>query len=343
VPNWTPLRASALVAQRQWVINEYHDEQKLTNPSGTKYGPLAGLSGSPDLQTNTLADYDAAGDAGLWVAVVDVDSAGTMPMLPEYTHLHLALGRHCVILAHTAGAANDAGWKGYVFKQTDPQCTRSTPPPAAAELDVIAEQYGASSTAADYPPVVRWDEAQNNHPVIGVRCALAWCELGPNGFAKRPPKHFTNPSGNLPHGREADVKGWHDEQRLAVLNAGGHPIPGAMYATAVPIPGLDATNEATFADWKQIATIWLPSNPPGGSEYADKWHLQPGENVLEMKATSPTTWLARLRNNPNANLVVIREDHAGSYVPGTARWRWKDSDEVLWVRCSTGCCSVSPQ
>ena len=46
---------------------------------------------------------------------------------------------------------------------------------------------------------------------------------------------------------------------------------------------------------------------------------------------------------------AYRTDHAGVKdlngnpvdIPGTARWKWDEDDEKLWVRCPQGCCTVN--
>jgi hypothetical protein len=43
---------------------------------------------------------------------------------------------------------------------------------------------------------------------------------------------------------------------------------------------------------------------------------------------------------------VIRRDHGGAFqklgmaFPGFVRWRWRNNDETIWIRCDQGCCEV---
>lgn len=342
VPAWTG--GTSLSADVQWQIPEYHDEQKLTDPSGRTYGPLAEISAAPALgDLDTVAEFDQAGAAGVWVAVIDVLPG--LPLTPQYAALHLGYGRHCVILSHDPASPPNAGWRGFVFLQTDVACTHPAPPPAATELKVIAIVDPAFPNASDLPAAARFGEAQNNIPIFGLRCAAAWCEFGPSNFQDRPPKHRTTPGNTLPPSRPANVKGWHDEQRLAVPRPGGGLEASTFYASVTPIANLEHTDHTNFQSFQQIATIWLSADPPPNSDYATKWHLRRGATVLEMRADATgTTWQARIRGDTLSRLLVHRADHgAGAIVPGTARWRWSDQDEYIWVRCSTGCCSVRAQ
>ena len=43
----------------------------------------------------------------------------------------------------------------------------------------------------------------------------------------------------------------------------------------------------------------------------------------------------------SAYRCVHRRIHSGEEIPGAVRWRWKEDDETMWVRCPQGCCTVN--
>ena len=102
-------------------------------------------------------------------------------------------------------------------------------------------------------------------------------------------------------------------------------------------------------DWPLVATIHMARGPRGKlpDKYAKGYGLAFGSNNMWLHADSGKTsagkdtvfWKARI---DTSLFDVIREEHPGYVVPGTARWGWSDGDEQVWVACMVGCCMVKP-
>jgi hypothetical protein len=157
------------------------------------------------------------------------------------------------------------------------------------------------------------------------------------------------------------VKGWYDEQYLAVP-AGPDLVPGTALGTIFPAADLEANVEADFdKTWKQVAVVSLSAASP---KYEDRFNfiLGPaplGRSVIslckgDVKACLPPSatvnqcdqlgdpWWAKIVSGTTTRYrCVIRRQHPGVLIPGAARWRWQVDDEDMWIRCPTGCCHVT--
>ena len=232
---------------------------------------------------------------------------------------------------------------------------------AATELRVRAETF-EGFTGDDIPAVARWDwDPRTGQYSIGLKCGAAWCEVGP-----RPT--FASSAGLMvdaawPKGkrRVRRIKGWYDEQWLAVPN-NVRPMsrPGASSAAVRPAAGLmghvipdtllkDRTADQFRNDWVEVATVRIP-DVAGSRNYASKLGLRPGENQLFLRGdVSSRNWKARVipPGGTPVEFDVIRHDHSADVaaipwfrIPATTRWRWMPDDETIWARCLEGCCEV---
>jgi hypothetical protein len=315
----------ALIA---WNIPEYHDEQRLVDGSGG-FGPEAYIFASPYLDGFTSVSQIAEqGTPGLLVAVVVVEGSSTSPLPPTYTKLGLKGGINCLWLAHQPGSAGGP-WRGRISAAgPNRECSRTQP---TSDLAVIRTAHPQHGNHADYPPVGRFSEASDGQPLLGVKCLNAWCEFGPSGFASRPPRQASS-------SKKGRIKGWHDEQRLA-LDASGTLRP-SIGASVIPEDDLAGRGVADFqSGWTKVATIHIHDDPTG-TKYAD-WGLRLGANTLELREIGGV-WRARV--TPSAGgpqrewLRVIRHVHFDAVVPATARWRWSSLDDGVWVPCGLACC-----
>jgi hypothetical protein len=121
----------------------------------------------------------------------------------------------------------------------------------------------------DFPPVARWDW-DGLHHFIGIMCGPAWCEIGEPGF---------NSSPSYPGDKTHVVKGWYDEQRLAIKNADGMLVPSPVVGTVFPTPGLLAVRDTGSAaisrftgSWVDVASVALSQASPN---YKEKLNLDP--------------------------------------------------------------------
>ncbi len=325
-------------AQMPWAVNEAHDGQHLA--SGATYGPLVLAYSSPYLggfmRDEDFADQEAA---GMLVAIIYVEtSPGPLPS--PYGELHLARGLNCVHAVFQA-----PNWTGYITPTTPTgpnglsECPRSYPQNTTTQLAVSPRPgFGPYPTPAEVPPVTRLTEWQIDHYAIGFRCGARWCEMGSPGFTYRAP---AAEAGALT--KERVIKGWHDEQRLAVVGPGGTLVPSDLVAKATPVANLQGFSAADFDAEKRVGTLWFagPVDPVKHKKYFGVGFRQ-GENKVFARRLSPTSWQTRIEfaGGGERTFVTKREPHPDISVPGTMRWYWNDTDEGLWYRCGGACCEV---
>lgn len=347
--------AAKHIGKMYFDIPEYHDEQHFQT-SNTDFGPLVYLYASPFLgMYQNLGDIVEQGQFGSFAAQIEVEGTPGTALPPEYTNLNLQVGINCVWLANT-GSIN-TGWVAYVTPASGlGECVRPLEGSAVPQLRVSRTSDRAKFTHADYPPVARFSEARfmapqtYGQPLIGVKCLDGWCEIGPPTDSPR------TVTLGPEFGRYGAIKGWHDEQVLALEDAAGVLRP-SVRASLIPVPTLAATRLTTFPvinptpvnsalGWVVVATIILDTDPAPGSKY-ERWGLLGGENYLYLRRITPTAgkeWQMSVINSRLPSRViwenVTREAHTDVPVPATARWRFASFDPTgVWVRCGEACCS----
>jgi len=349
-------------------INEYHDEQKLSD-GAQGYGPFAHVFATPTTETfSHVAQFNGHGTEGALVAVVWVEE-GELPQ--TYQRLNLTTGVNCVRLAHV-GPTGTANWSAYI-RPADPttlQCPPNVPTGAGPTnlLEVHYNQLPGHSALRDYPGSARFADATfptaggaTSQPVIGVKCLAGWCEIGPQSFTSVRPLN----DAYAVLGSRGVIKGWHDEQRLAVMEAG--KLMPKLRATVTPQPNIETLDDDAFAcaancggttgtrvtnanGWRLVAVITF-FDDPANTVYAERG-LKLGPNTVEIRNNLDlNVWEARVTpaTVSGAGFVssgqpilrtVMRHRHYDVSVPGTARFKWSHKDETVWVRCSQGCCEV---
>lgn len=128
----------------------------------------------------------------------------------------------------------------------------------------VVRTYFKHDTA---PPVARWDwDRDNNTQHIGIACGIAWCDIGKAGFHPSRPHAL---STGAPNDRVIAVKGWYDEQRLAVPStmvtafaSATALIPGHVIGTFVPMPDLGSDAGPSVGSrydgkWVRVATVGM--------------------------------------------------------------------------------------
>ena len=124
----------------------------------------------------------------------------------------------------------------------------------------------------DYPAVARWDwDPVNQHQYVGIMCGNGWCEIG------RQLEHPFTPSrrygtaelaGRPP--KVVGVKGWYDEQYLAVPGGPGQMVPSSARGTVIPDSDLAKRDSAAFVGrWVRVAHIAIDTvgATAGAAEY----------------------------------------------------------------------------
>ena len=233
------------------------------------------------------------------------------------------------------------------------------------DLEVQRHLMPGYGSPDDYSVLARWDwDRAKQRQFIGISCGVAWCEVGtPSGAASMAK------TDNVVFGKVVDVKGWHDDQSLAVAQTGGGLIPSPVRGAAIPDPALGSYNTiAQFGHWASVAEIQLTQPYQG---LAAKWHIPmtemgtvlrvsmcaglcPGLPDTTTKAgyciqpSGEPSWWARIQYGSGGVVYrcIARRDHSaelagtGLHIPAAARWHWVAHDETLWTRCLEGCCEV---
>ena len=315
-------------------IPEFHDCQRLTIHGGRAFGPLVGVWARNRLEAVREEMYRKA----TGVPVAELYDFTTSPYRP----LGIAPGYNCLYLKM------GARWEARMVSQKGADtCPEEIDARAwAVGHPLRVERHTDAADLGQIPAAARWDyDEQSGLHYIGVRCGDAWCEIGNRNapfktstwYANRPTEH---------------IKGWYDEQWLAVPDAGGRLVPGPR-TRLYPTADLERMPEARFECRSpcRLRDAWVPVAHAafvntGHPSYISKLNLRPGVvSEISMRFERTATgnrWAARIiSGGDTAYKKVLRVDHTGSFVPGTARWQWRENDERAWVRCPAGCCSVT--
>jgi hypothetical protein len=221
-------------------------------------------------------------------------------------------------------------------------------------------------TLPDYPPVARWaSDPRSGAMFISLVCGAAWCEVGRKdklaGFAST---QYVSTSPDPAERRVMEVRGWYDEQPLAVI-VNGKPVPSHAVATMVPHRDLDSYTEESF-----VTGHWLPAVHivvrGALSKYQQKLNLEASTDLANAnegflckgisKDCIPQGRLREVAQCANETqprmfgkivsvlgktryFCVNRSFHqVKKKIPGTVRWAWFDDDEGGWWRCPNSCC-----
>ena len=323
---------------RTWL----HTDDQRFNTDGS-YGPVAYIAPADTLEFRTLRAFHAAGNNGTLTAVILVDTTYGASLRDAYTGLGLAGGFNCVNLQYDSTLQPTKRWKAYVYPAQGASSHCALPTPLPAELTVRRVTNPRFLAMEDVPPVARFHEGRRDgarRPFFGMKCAEGWCMVLPaNADSSRLPHAGVNVDR-----REWAMHGWHDVQRVALVDHNRRPVPSSIRGSVVPVRGLRDINRPEFtAGYQQVATVVFHDDIRG-TKYADRYHFVRGRNHVFLKrdTSSPTGWRAQVRNISGTFELPVSQHLHGRAVPGTARFRWIDTDEGLWVRCEDGCCKVIP-
>jgi hypothetical protein len=345
-------------------IPEYHDCQRFIREDGDTYGSLYAIYAAFHLESLPCGlgrcGYGASGAVGIPAATI-LSYGG------RYAPLSIQNGFNCLYLW------DPPDWKAVIIPQgANPDCRVKRvvePLPSEAHvLPVHVVQPGGSPPFRDreYPPVARWDwDSSTNHQFIGIRCGLAWCEIG--GTSRMYPP--TVPGFDAVPGISAStamsnavtrVKGWFDAERLAVMlanptGAGLKVRPSRITGFIVPNPVLGDLQASHFArKWVHVAWALVDA------DYKSTVHFSKGRNKislcngaleecelqrnrLECRDTTNVSWWAMVEDSAGSvyyRCVTFRGYPSGIDVPGTVRWRWQADDQTNWIKCPSGCCEL---
>ncbi|MGQ0816045.1 MAG: hypothetical protein ACT4O1_16560 [Gemmatimonadota bacterium] len=360
-------------------IPEFHDCQRLLKQDST-YGPLVAIYASSRLDS-AMADLyrlnpmeERRGKQGRRIVTTPraprsaqrsawALAIGTILSFDgDYPQLNIKRGFSCVYLA---GSLQNGLAAWIVFNGNNPRCA-----PRLSISEVTANGFllevlpytVAGMTDEDYPPAARWDwDSVNAKQYIGFKCGAAWCEVGIPDFT--PSRRWTAPSSMTSRleRRVFEIKGWYDEQLLAIKDPGTTaPRPSSILGTVFPDPGLDTLASGTFSTERPAVFVMISKD--SANYYKNKFnylaYTPPTNRVvlaklnrLWIRNTTATGWNNKIFSHLGTNDRVRREifrDHSadiatGNFViPGNARWRWVLSDETVWKGCDAGCCESQP-
>jgi hypothetical protein len=278
---------------------------------------------------------------------------------PEPAHVFVA---HVVPVDATADGAVEC-------PVGDPERLASFPP-LAVTATPLASLVGTPGVAAlSGFSAARWDADFGNggrSQHISIRCGDSWCDVMPRDAAGPVPD--LRPDG-IPADAMADVKGWYDQQYLALPDPAkpGTLMPGPTLATYIPVHKLGSFMDPQFGEWRVVGYIHLSG---ASAHYEEKLNLEPGWNTVSLRRGELTDeetpsrdcrgpevgsedaaknklnpWKVRI-GTPGGRVSYYcsyQHTHPGPAqdLPGIVRWRWLDDDETTWQRCSAGCCPIS--
>jgi Bacterial Ig-like domain (group 2) len=199
---------------------------------------------------------------------------------PGYTALGIGPNFSCLYVYFDASGQLKAKMVNVVQLQSYPTaCLNAVNPlvtfPGEKALAVVRSRPGGMMAATDYPAVARWQwDPQTGKQFIGISCpdrsGGGWCEIGdpvdPQSRPFAPPDGYVLPAG-APAGdrRVIQIKGWHDEQFLAIPITVGSPDlkPSKLLGTVIPHPAIKQvtkprlSNAARQTDLRQPVE-WTP-------------------------------------------------------------------------------------
>lgn len=350
-------------------IPEFHDCQRFIRRDGT-YDSLYAIYAAFHLDSLPCGlNRCGVGQTG----AVAAPAATILSYGGTYASLGIGNGFNCLYLW------GPPDWKAVMIPQYDnPDCRyrRSVDPlpTTVIPLSVRAIQPASVPPFRDreYPPVARWDwDSLSRLQFIGIRCGLAWCEVGapsvaPTGSPPLPTPLPFDPVTGLNAATATTkavtmVKGWFDAQRLAeaipAATTGGMRVrPSGVYGYIVPNPVLGDLQQSHFdATWVHVAWAIVDANYHSTVQFVrgrNKISLcygtatrcrVPPDKVGCSEETTNIMWWAKIQapGGPEAyRCVVWRGYPTGIDVPGTVRWRWQANDETNWIKCPSGCCEI---
>ena len=331
------------------MVPEYHDCQRFVMGNGS-FGPMIAIFASSGL--DSVADPPPGPYSATNVVITgraDKAAATILNYDLPYEPLRIEHGVNCLYLATVNGE-----WKAHIV-------------PAASDRDCLTPSFSGGSELSvsampgpkgpDIPPVARWDwDPTSQQHYIGIRCGSKWCEV----YSHSVQTLHSSPHYDGPH--LVQVKGWYDEQELAVMGNNGILLPGGVRGTVFPVGDLVANTEPDFdAVWKKVAFVslsapspkylakfnFIPGPAPAGQSFISLCHgnrekcVPPGQQVNDCEQKGDPWWAQIQSGATTRYRCVVRRSHPGVPIPGAVRWRWQIDDEDMWIRCPQGCCQVT--
>jgi hypothetical protein len=328
-------------------IPEFNDCQALV--AGHTYGPVVAI-----FAQQTAWPKVPAPDRWYLVAVIYNFGTSTDPSA-SYRPLLIKPGYSCLYLP----LANSGTIAAYLqYNEQDLSCQPSIAKPKSSNLAASIRDKLVQTDAV--PHAARWDWDQvDSVQYMGVACGNQWCEVGRRGFhsAADPSTDWVSSVPGLEASAAHRIRGYFDEQELAVPNPGGDSLTrplllSGVRATFFAAPDSGTSTAGRFDRLQYVGTMMVTAEHP---KYQARFGLVPGEPThIYLKRKLDQTGRP-LRLNPDRteqyeaifvtgrNRIVFqikRRAHDKMDIPPIVRWRWIWTDETTWIRCLEGCCST---
>jgi hypothetical protein len=316
---------------------------------------------------DSVADSQTSFDKGVMVAEVYSEA--------DYEPLGIRTGFNCLWLHLTSYGPDKYEAQMFPVPKEALCGTLGGPPSGAMTTKLQVESLkGGKADPLDVPPVARWDwNAADSVNYIGIRCRFDWCEIHRQVDAHHPfvsSPTFTPPPGATPFEKRVVAnKGWYDYQYLEEFDSQGRPVPSDVIGVVFPAPSLD-TLKAPYA-----ANKWVPAARvalyKASTRYHNKYNFSgtppaadgsggvrietclgnwskcaPGSIPKPVCKRTGTLGFVRVTGDDGSKRYfcnMYREFKTlGFSIPGVTRWRWKVTDETVWIRCPSGCCESDP-
>lgn len=262
-------------------IPEFNDCQRIILESGSRYGPLMSVFASDRLGQLRFSKADETDTYAVAAVQVLNYSRGFY-----YRPLGIGPLFNCLYLWGYSG-----NWHAkMVSRGVDNSCSPRIDLSSIAggtTLAVIEAPAGAFTNRSDYPAAARWEwDRRNNIQYIGLRCGPGWCQVGRADAAGNPAFAPAGPYIAAPTdaARGADrvrsIKGWYDEQRLAIVKptTGGGFVAEVSGVTGWVFPAPDLVRHTQFDHFKSfipvayVALETMLESDPAVKYYKDKFN-----------------------------------------------------------------------
>jgi hypothetical protein len=310
-------KTSAVGEQLIGTNPEVHDCQRLFQPSGTP--PLVALWAFNNLNSVTQTLQPVIG-------IVARDNGYT-----GNSALPLQQGNNCLWVQR--GATDNAAWKAKLVKIKGRKCSLERP---AADNSVDVKVWRTrstkpfESTRADADGV-RWQD-NGSQFYIGFKCDEGyWCVAGGTSEAQAPANY------------RSQKHAWGDHQFLAAKNDQGRWVRTSIEASILPVGNLKDITDYTPAAGQHVATIKIENTPFPNDEsiYMGKFNMKVFPKTIKIFIRqNGADWEIRFGEASQSNGWKKARQVGSGPVPyhGTARFRWSEFDDGVWVQCAQGCC-----
>lgn len=262
------------VAENITGVPEFHDCQRFrvlgdksvvgtASSNGVSFGSLiaifaASYLDSLPVRVNRLRDSSSSALSVAAALIYGVDGG--------YTHGRFRIEQEFNCLYMWRGEKADTiQWHAKIIPVGSDHslCLKPYPVAEHPELDlvVIVDSPREFRKDSAYPRVARWDwDEASKQQYIGIKCGRAWCEIGDPGFTPSSPYAVGSTGAESQVER---IKGWYDEQYLAVKNEAGAVVPSSVKGTIFPAPDLESRTTASYDhNWLPTAYVSLSGGTP---------------------------------------------------------------------------------